>query len=446
MTYAENEYVELKASYVPDIKKEVVAFANASGGTIYIGIRDDGTFVGLDNGDFTMRQVMSAIRDSISPDITIFTQVSFLNQDEKTAVRVDVSRGSKRPYYLKEKGMKPSGVYVRQGTSSVPASEDAIRRMIKDSDGDSFEENRSLLQELTFTYTEKELADRSLAFGLAQQQNIGILTSDGIYTNLGLLLSDQCKHSIKIAVFQGTDKLVFRDRKEFSGSIFKQMEEAYHAIDYYNAIKATVTGIERLDERDYPPEAIREALFNAIVHRDYGFSGSTLINLYADRMEFISLGDLVPGLSLEAVLMGASQPRNEKLAALFFRMRLIEAYGTGFGKMMSSYASTSKKPIFENVTGAFRVTLPNLHAPSPTSFPRPHVSYPVVSEQETMPQPAAFEPIVQYIQTHRQATRKELEVLLHLGTTRTTTLIREMLEQGIIRKIGNGKNTRYALR
>lgn len=430
----ETEHVELKEQYTPDIKKEVVAFANSEGGTIYIGVRDDGEFLGLDKGDFVMQQISNAIRDSISPDVTLFTQLSFMHDAGKTAVKIEVLRGTKRPYYLREKGMEPSGVYVRQGTASVPASEDTIRKMIKESDGDAFENNRSLLQELSFSYAKKEFAARRMSFSALQQTSLGIMTSDGIYTNLGLLLSDQCRHSIKLAVFQGTDKLVFKDRKEFEGSLFKQLEEAYKAIDFFNGTKAAFQGLIRSDVRDYPEEAIRETLLNAVVHRDYSFSSSIFVNVYADRMEFISLGGLVSGLSLEAVMMGASQPRNEKLAALFYRMKLIEAYGTGIGKILSSFKGFVKKPQFENADGAFRVTLPNRN-------------YEASPEKEGVytAQPA-YELIEGYLSEHLNASRKEMEELLNLGTTRTTTLLKEMIELGIIEKIGSGKLTRYALK
>jgi ATP-dependent DNA helicase RecG len=434
MTIQETDQIELKEVFVPEVKKEVVAFANSDGGAIYIGISDDGKFIGLDDTDSAMLQVSNAIRDGICPDVTLFTQLSFVHEEGKTAIKISVARGTKRPYYLRDKGMKPSGVYVRQGTASVPASEDAIRKMIKESDGDSYEDNRFLLQELTFTYAEKELSARNIEFGKVQKKNIGVLTGDDIYTNLGLLLSDQCKHSIKLAIFQGSDKLVFKDRKEFSGSLFKQLEEVHSAIDFYNATKATFQGLNRTDERDYPPDAIREALLNAIVHRDYSFSGSTFVNLYTDRIEFVSLGGLVSGLSLDAIMLGASQPRNEKLAALFYRMRLIEAYGTGIGKIMSSYSGFEKKPLFENADGAFRVILPNRH-------------YEIAnSSRSAVSTPTAYDSIIKCLKERGFASRKELEELLGLGTTRTTTLLNEMIERRLIVKTGNGKITRYSLK
>jgi ATP-dependent DNA helicase RecG len=210
----------------------------------------------------------------------MFVNIELLQEAKKFFIKVTVSQGTKKPYYLSDKGLKPTGVYVRSGTTSAPASEDAICMMIKMADGDSFEENRSLVQELTFNRLEEELQKRNLEFKEVQMKNLGILSSDEIYTNMGLLVSDQCKHSIKFAIFQGKDKLVFKDRKELTGSLFIQLTDAYKTIDFYNGTKATFHNLLRTDERDYPEDAVREALLNAIVHRDYSFSGSTFINLY----------------------------------------------------------------------------------------------------------------------------------------------------------------------
>ncbi|SHH74009.1 ATP-binding protein [Clostridium grantii] len=324
-----------------------------------------------------------------------------------------------------DKGLKPTGVYVRSGTTSAPASEDAIRMMIKMTDGDSFEANRSLVQELTFNRLDEELKKRGLEFTEVQMKNLGILSSDDIYTNMGLLVSDQCKHSIKFAIFQGTDKLVFKDRKELTGSIFVQLTDAYKTIDFYNGTKATFHDLLRTDERDYPEDAIREALLNAIVHRDYSFSGSTFINLYSDRLEIISLGGLVSGLSLEAAMMGASQPRNEKLASLFYRMKLIEAYGTGISKIISCYKGLSVQPKFENVEGAFRVILPNTHA------------------QQLSVEDQKYLQILRLFENQKEITRSDVEEALGIGTTHAINMLKEMLYKDLISKVGNGRLTRY---
>lgn len=233
--------------------------------------------------------------------------------------------------------MRPEGVYVRQGYSSVPATNTAIRRMIKETDGDHFEEMRSLEQNLTFESAKKVFAERNVKFGLTQMKTLGMVTQDGVYTNLGLLLSDQCVHTIKAAVFQGRTQSEFKDRREFSGSLFRQMDEAYDFIDFRNQTHSTFDKLYRIDKRDYPETAVREALLNLLVHREYSFRASTFISLYADRLEFTSIGGLVSGVSLKDVTMGISVCRNFKLANVFYRLELIEAYGTGIIKIMEAY-------------------------------------------------------------------------------------------------------------
>jgi len=428
MRMYESETIELKEIYTPDMKKEVVAFANTNGGTIYIGVQDNGDITGLDNVNFVMQQISNAVRDSIRPDVSMFTTIELVQKEDKNIIKLTINQGTKKPYYLSDKGLKPSGVYVRSGTTSAPASEDAIRMMIKMTDGDSFENNRSLVQELTFTSLNKEMEQRQLEFSQVHMKNLGILTQDDIYTNMGLLVSDQCKHSVKFAVFQGTDKLVFKDRKELTGSLFNQLTDAFKTIDFYNSTKATFHDLLRTDERDYPEDAVREALLNAIVHREYAFSGSTIINLYSDRLEIISLGGLVSGMSLEAAMLGASQPRNENLASLFYRMKLIEAYGTGISKIISCYKGLSVQPKFENVEGAFRVVLPNTHVQSLS-----------VEEEKYLP-------VLRLCEKQKEITRSDVEDALGVGTTHAVNMLKVMLSKGLIKKVGSGRLTRYVVK
>lgn len=200
---------------------------------------------------------------------------------------------------------------------------------------------------------------RSIEIGPSQMQTLKLVGADGLYTNLALLLSDQCQTTTKLAIFQGSDKEIFRDRKEFKGSVLKQLEDVYQFIDLINKTKATFSGLDRTDRRDYPEEALRESLLNSIVHRDYSFSGSNLINVYDDRIEFVSLGGLVSVIELKSIFIGISQSRNPNLASVFYRMRLIESYGTGIGKIEKSYKDCTFKPVFETAKGVFRLTLPN---------------------------------------------------------------------------------------
>ena len=203
MAFYENETLEYKRQYTPDIKKEVVAFANTAGGTIYIGVDDNGTPVGVQDPDAVVQQLTNALRDGIRPDVTMFTRIAIQDVGGCPVVAVTVSTGTRRPYYLTDKGLRPSGVYLRQGASSAPASEDAIRRMIRLTDGDSFENGRSLIQELTFQTFAAEMQQRHLACGPAQYQTLGILATDGLYTNLGLLVSTSANIPSSWLFFRG---------------------------------------------------------------------------------------------------------------------------------------------------------------------------------------------------------------------------------------------------
>ena len=435
MIFQESETVELKAIVVEDIKKEIIAFANCEGGKLYIGVQDDGTVSGLDNPDETSLQISNMVRDAIKPDLTMFLHYETVTVDGKKIVTVDIQQGTERPYYIAKKGLRPEGVYVRQGYSSVPATNTAIRRMIKETDGDHFEEMRSLEQNLTFESAKKVFAERNVKFGLTQMKTLGMVTQDGVYTNLGLLLSDQCVHTIKAAVFQGRTQSEFKDRREFSGSLFRQMDEAYDFIDFRNQTHSTFDKLYRIDRRDYPETAVREALLNLLVHREYSFRASTFISLYADRLEFTSIGGLVSGISLKDVTMGISVCRNAKLANVFYRLELIEAYGTGIIKIMETYKGTGMTPQIETSDNAFKIILPNLNA-----MPEPARQMQVNPEEGTLE-----EKVIALTKQRGFVTRKEIEILLGIGQSSCGRLLKKMIEKGLLIQEGKGKNIHYCL-
>lgn len=356
----ESEKVEFKEFYVNDIYKEVIAFANTNGGTIFVGVNDKGETIGLENIDDTYTRITNGIRDAILPDVTIF--VKYILEDNQI-IRIEVGEGTYKPYYLKSKGLKPSGVYVRQGASSAPASPEQIRQMIKDADGNIFENLRSLDQNLSFKYIAKIFSKHKIEFNKDKYYILGIKNKNfELYTNLGLLLSDQCTHTIKVAVFADEQNTIFRDSKEFSGSIFKQLEETFYYIQLCNQNRSVIDGLERKDYWDYPKEAIREALLNALIHRDYNFSGSIIINVNDKQIEFISIGGLVDGLFPEDIRNGISLSRNKKLAEVFHRLHFVESYGTGIRRIFALYRGYSIQPTINVTPNSFKFTLPNMNA------------------------------------------------------------------------------------
>lgn len=425
--FRESDVMELKQELTLDTKKEIIAFANTKGGVIYIGIDDAGNVLGVEKPERICERLSSMIHDGIRPDVTMFTDIFTETIEGKCVVKIIVQRGSKRPYYLSDNGLKSSGVYVRLGNTSVQATENAIRTMIAETDDASYEKMRSIRQELTFDSAETEFRKQKLDFGKAQQKTLGIMDADGLFTNLGLLLSDQCQHSIKAAVFKGIEKDEFLTRKEFDGSLFSQLADAYSLIDLNNQLHSTFEGLSRVDSRDYSESAIRETLLNAIIHRDYSFSGSTLVSIFSDRLEIVSLGGLVPGLEPEDIFEGISQTRNVGLANIFYRLNYIEAYGTGIRKIRKECETMGVSADFRITNAAFRVIIPNRN----------------VSRSEVFDMDPELSAALNYIRLHAVVSRKELQEVLGIKQTKCGLLLKALKEKGLIVQKGSGKATRY---
>lgn len=432
MNMTEGSTIEFKRIYVNDIAKTAVAFANTKGGRIYIGIEDDGTVAGIDDADDVMLKCTNNLRDSIKPDITLFSECRMENIEGKDVIVLEIQKGTASPYYIASKGIRPEGVFVRQGSSTVPATETAILKMIKETDGDEYEDVRSLDQNLTFLEAVKVFDNENIPFGLTQQKTLGIINTDGVYSNLGLLISDQCVHTIKVAVFEGTEKLVFKDRTEFTGSLLKQLSDVFEMLGRYNRTHSEFGGLYRVDTRDYPIEAIREVLLNALVHRDYSFSGSILISIFDDRIEVVSLGGLVKGITYDDIMLGASIPRNKKLANLFYRLKLIEAYGTGMPKIISCYKECYTKPMMEVSDNAFKITLPNMNLAGKE----------IMTGSLTVKEKACYE----LFKGERELTRKQVESSLTVSQPFAVKILNGLVDKNLIDRVGKGKNTRYELK
>jgi ATP-dependent DNA helicase RecG len=287
----------------------------------------------------------------------------------------------------------------------------------------NYEDTRSLNQELTFNTAKELFKKKDMPFGIKQEKTLCLKTADGAFTNLGFLLSDQSTHAVKLAIFEGLEKENFKDRKEFSGSLFMQLEEIYEYLDRYNRLYRT-------DRHDYPEEALREALLNMIIHRDYSFSGSAFINIYDDRIEFISIGGLPKGITLDDIKLGISVLRNEKLANVFYRLNLIEAYGTGIPKITRSYEDCSKKPILQVSNNVFKIILPNRNIT-------------IQAENKPAYYTANEKNIIKLLEERGDIDRKDVETALGVSQAQAVRYLRSLVEKGALHVTGGGKKTRY---
>lgn len=306
--------------------------------------------------------------------------------------------------------------------------------MIVDNLDFSFEERQSKIQDLHFSYLDNMFSQKNIIVNNSSLKSLNIINLDNYYTNLGLLLSDECPFSIKCAIFEGTNVLKFKDRKEFSGSLLKQVNDVNEYINIYNKISGEIIDLKRIDTRDYPVYAIREAILNAVIHRDYNYSGSILISLYDDRIEITSLGGLVKGLEIKDLYLGISQTRNKNLANVFYRLEYVECFGTGIKRIMDSYDIYLKKPKLLCTNNTFKVTLYN-------------VNYEEKKEDNgILSNLSQEEIIVEYLKNNDSITRCIVEKMLNISTSRAKEIIKSMIDKNIIESCGMGKKTYYILK
>ena len=360
------------------------------------------------------------IREEIKSDLTLYTNIIIENVEGKKIIILKVMSGSNKPYYLADKGLKPSGVFVRHGNVLALATDELIRKLILENH-DIFENQVSQNQNMNFTYLNSIFSNKQKELNNTKYKLLNIMNNDNLYTNLGLLLSDECPFTIKCAVFNGNNKLSFKDRKEFTGSLVKQLEDVLDYLNIINKISGRIINYKRVDIRDYPEFALRETILNAIIHRNYNFSGSILVSVFDDRIEVTSLGGLMTGLSIDDIIAGVSQTRNKNLANIFYRLEYVENYGTGIGRMIDVYKEFNLKPQFITTDNSFKVILPNVNYKKE----RQDISVNLLSQRDI---------IINYLKENDKIKREVVDVLFDISSARSKKILSEMVKDNIIVK------------
>ena len=421
MTFAENENVELKEIWSQRALKTVSAFANEFGGKIYVGIKDDGTVMGVEDADNMCTAITSSISDNVRPDPIGNVSLTIFQVEGKDVIEIRIYPGSNKPYYLKDKGLREGGVFIRRGTSSVAAPEDMILKMIREKPFESYESMTSMRQDLTFEVTSRFFRDKEIEFGKKQMESLGMLHGK-LFTNLAFMLSDQFDQSVKMAVFEDEFKGAFLDRAETSGSVLGQFEEAYTFVDKHNSRRSRIVGPRRIDSRDYPEEAVREAIVNAIAHRDYGIRGDISISIFEDKITVSSVGGLNIGLGIDDIMMGVSSRRNPGLASVLYRLELMETYGTGIPRIMGLYRNEPVKPQIETSTNSFKIILPK-------TLPE------FLSDGELK--------VMELFDRQNGIRRKDVETALGVSKTKAAGILSALEQEGLVIRSGSGRGVHY---
>ncbi len=344
------------------MKTEVIAFLNSYlGGTIYVGVDNDGTIIKLSEKekDLNESKIINWIRDeAIYPNCSDFVRV---NYNEDGVLAISIEPGNNKLYYIKEKGPRSAGVYIRYGRNKSQASQEEITRMIMETNNIFYEGMISEVQDLTFNILKLKFEEKNLNFGDFKMVTSGFM-KDGKYTNLAFIFSDQYDVETKIGVYQGITRAVFKSKKEFGGSIIKQIDRVLEYSDLCNETRIIIDGSPmRKEFVSYHEKALREAILNCYCHRDYNKRSNIKVEFFDDRCEVISPGGFYGGLTLEEALNGVQSFRNKFLVQLLHKLGYIENYSSGLGRIFEEYNKNKEQPFIETSLNMFKVTFPNLN-------------------------------------------------------------------------------------
>ena len=364
MKYQENDRTELKSIINESLKKEIVAFLNTHGGTIYVGVNDDGSLnptFDSKTQDVNLTIISNWINDkTIYPDCR--NLISFHYNDDGVMV-ISVSEGKEKPYYLSDKGMTYGGCFKRVGRSKFHMDNDEIYLMCIESNHILFEEQVSKEQNLTFSRFKDRVVSLKIDWSDDKFNTLGFKNYEGKYTNLGLLFSDQNPIVIKLAVYKGKDRTEFKVKKEFEGSLAIILELL---IDYCKIcndktiIKPEDGDFRRKEIISYPERALREGTLNAIEHANYFFRSNIKVEFFEDRLEILNPGNFYGGITLEQAKHGVQSFRNPKLVYVLDKLKFIENYATGVETIFKSYEKEEVKPSFDITETHTSLILPNL--------------------------------------------------------------------------------------
>lgn len=416
--------VEFQEGWSQTAQKTLLAFANTIGGDLYFGITDDGITKGLSKKAVNVisRTVQEFCRSEVEPVLIDMVSTKVISAGNCTYVlRVSVESGEDRPYALKGKRYT-GGAYVRDGSMSVTATEEEIRDMIRDSSPQPWESRLSRQTDLRFGETADIFKKYNVSFSSAHFLRLGLVDDADRFTQLGELLSDQNRTKLVVGTFsQDSASLSVR---EFSGSLLRQIDQAFAMFAAINPELIHKTG-ELANKRHFawPPKALREALVNCAVHRDYSQSEPTKVSIFPNQFEILSYGSIPGRLSVDdIVLEGVSKCRNERLADILRRLGWMENYGSGFPMIWREYANSGAEPKLVATRRVFRIVLPKI---------------------QDEPRGTTTERCRALFETRDTLSMTEIMNLLNVSRTSANTAVNALLKVGQIEKIGIGRMTKY---
>ncbi|MCL2359132.1 MAG: putative DNA binding domain-containing protein [Candidatus Bathyarchaeota archaeon] len=356
MSDIESNQIEYKRELNDKLERSVVAFLNTpKGGLLYIGVSDDGKAVGVSNIDLVQRQIVDRIKNNISPSVLGLFDVVIEKIDGVPVIKVVVSSGMEKPYYIRSQGRSERGCFIRIGNSVQPMTTQMIDNLYTRHRPVSLGNIPAPRKNLTFEQLEIYYQAKKLKLNEQFKTSLELLTPDGNDNFVAYLLADENGVSIKVAKYAGVNKVDLIENYEYGYCcLIKATNQVLDRLDVENRIFTKITPKERIEKQMIDRTALREAVINAIVHNDYSSNATPTVEIFSDRITITSYGGLPEDLSRESFFECCSMPRNRELMRVFRDVGLVEQLGSGMGRILNAY----DKSVFKFAGDFLIVTFP----------------------------------------------------------------------------------------
>lgn len=411
----ETKDLEYKEAISNTFLKTVSAFANYGTGSIKFGIKDDGTIIGIKNPKQACLDIENRINDSIDP----VPDYSLSIHEKSGVITLRVEEGMHKPYLYKAKA------YKRNDSATIEVDRLELTRLVLEGENLSYEETPAKTQTLSFKILAEKLGE-ALHLNEVTQDTLKTLElyEEKIgYNVAGELLADENSFCGIDMVRFGDSISVLMDRERYEHvSVLAQYDKALALYRKYYSYEE-IRGSLREKKELIPEAAFREAVANAIVHRAWDIRAYITVSMFPDRIEITSPGGLPKGMSREGYLSGGiSILRNRIIANVFFRLNMIEQFGTGIRRINETYRDSAKKPTYEILSESIRMVLPVIGG----------------KQELTEDENAVYD----FVKGHSVSSSAVVEAT-GFGKNKTVAILKKLVSKGYIAKEGNGRGLKY---
>ena len=428
----EDERTEFKAILNDKLEKEVVSFLNADGGNIYIGVKDNGEIIGInDDLDKIQLDIKNRIRSNIEPMTLGLFDIKVKSYDSKKYIHLTVAGGNARPYYIKKFGMTPKGCFKRIGSAAEPIDEKQIEKLYASRVRNSLLNMKSPKNNLKFSQLKIYYEEMGFAINDNFLELLDLVDKDGNYNYLAYLLADNNRIPICVGTFKGTDKMDLIEYEDYGNcSLVKACKMVIEKFKLINNTYANITYAEREETNKFDEKLVREAIINAFVHNEWVTENPPKFEIYSDHISIVSTGGLPYNATKEDFYKGHSKPVHPELMRIFKDLDLVENMGTCIRKILRMYG----KDIFE-FSDNFIVVSFKYNG----------------NEVSTNPVSETFEPnetqkyILKLIGENSTITILEIASELCIGRTTVKRNIKELMENKMITRTGSNRNGKWLI-